>query len=265
MNYKMALISLLIGFAIAGSWYRQRSVWQSTLSTVELIQEQPTTQLEQPVANDSAKTTVKPEQPVAEDKIKTKVIRQLPFATQAPASIWDAWHEEMCEEASMVLWWRYWQQDNRATLPVEEMEQYLQEVAKWERDNLGTDVSTTIAQVKQTLEQYYQIPASQLTLVTVNSEADLQVAVNEGVVIAPFAGKMLNNPHFKNGGPRYHMAVITGFDGSNFITHEVGTRHGSNYKYSGEVLLNALHDFIPEDSGDIMLGEKIILVGKRLP
>ena len=59
----------------------------------------------------------------------------------------------------------------------------------------------------------------------------------------PVAGRELGNPYFSGGGPWYHMLVITGYDGNRFITNDPGTKRGEDYKYSADVLIEAIHDW----------------------
>ncbi|MDO8471829.1 MAG: C39 family peptidase [bacterium] len=276
--FRSFFLSLLVVLAVLTTWYRQRSDWQQTLAAINLNQitvpPTPITAVSAPVAEQPSPTapsvpdsppattpTTPPTTPVV--SLTTTIVRQLPFSSQAPSGNWDAWHEETCEEASLIIAWRYWLNDNRAIIPVDEMEGLLQAVAAYERDTFGTDVSTTIAQMRQTLTDYYQLPAEKLTIQNIASEADLLTAVQQGVVVAPFAGKLLHNPNFRNGGPRYHVAVITGYDGQQFIVHDVGTRNGANYRYTGETLMGALHDYIPENQGDITAGVSRVLILQR--
>lgn len=62
-------------------------------------------------------------------------------------------------------------------------------------------------------------------------------------VIVPAAGRELGNPYFSGEGPWYHMLVITGYDDEDFITNDPGTRRGKDYRYSQQVLMNAIHDW----------------------
>lgn len=262
------ILASLVVLAVVVTWYRQRSDWQQTLSAINIgqiaVQPTPTVITTPPVP--VVDKPIPREPTPATAPIQTgpaTVVRQLPFSSQAPSGNWDAFHEETCEEASLIIAWRYWLSDNRAIIPAVEMEGLLQAVAAYERNTFGTDVSTTIIQMRQTMTDYYQIPAEKLSVQNIVNEAELLTAVRQGVVIAPFAGKLLHNPNFRNGGPRYHVAVITGYDGQQFIVHDVGTRNGANYRYGGDILMGALHDYIPENQGDITAGTPRVLILQR--
>ena len=76
-------------------------------------------------------------------------------------------------------------------------------------------------------------------------------------VIVPAAGRILPNPNFTPPGPKYHMLVIKGYNSTQFITNDQGTRKGDGFVYTYNSLLNALHDW---DPGDILNGRKAVLV-----
>ena len=88
---------------------------------------------------------------------------------------------------------------------------------------------------------------------------DIKRALSEGkAVIMPAAGRMLGNPYFQQPGPLYHMIVIKGYTKTgNFITNDPGTRHGANFIYSPDVLMNAMHDW---NGGDVGNGRKVIII-----
>lgn len=274
------VLTALVVLTVLATWYRQRADWQQTLAAINLSQittstgststtipeiTPPATTPSAPADNQAVpnQTPTPTTSPTVAPPATTTIVRQLPFSSQAPSGNWDVFHEETCEEASMIIAWRYWLSDNRAIIPADEMEGLLQAVAAYERNAFGTDVSTTITQMRQTMTDYYQIPAEKLSVQNIASEAELLTAVQQGVVITPFAGKLLHNPNFRNGGPRYHVAVITGYDGQQYIVHDVGTRNGANYRYTGDTLMGALHDYIPENQGDITAGVPRVLILQR--
>ncbi len=81
-------------------------------------------------------------------------------------------------------------------------------------------------------------------------------------IIAPFAGKKLWNSFFTNGGPRYHMLVIVWYNDSFFITNDVGTSRWKDFAYSYNVIMDSLHDLVPEWEWNIADWAKRVLVIK---
>ena len=53
----------------------------------------------------------------------------------------------------------------------------------------------------------------------------------------------MGNPFFTGEGPLYHMLVLRGYTTTTFIANDPGTRHGENYQYTFDVLMNAIGDW----------------------
>lgn len=172
----------------------------------------------------------------------------MPFYTQAPFSNWDYPWQEACEEASIALVANIYLEKNWTR---EEFNDELLRLVDYEMQTFGAYEHTSVAQTVQMIEDNYGLK----TVVHDNpSYEDLQTALASGhLIVAPFAGKLLGNPNFKNGGPTYHMIVIKGYDAAKnqVVTHDVGTRNGEDYVYTWSVIQNALHDW---NDGDITLG-----------
>lgn len=177
----------------------------------------------------------------------------VPFQSQAPLQNWDALHEEACEEASLILVQRYL--TGQTTSP-QQMEDEIQKLVAWETSH-GYAQDVTASQLKDIAHGVYGLHGSILTHTTADS-IKRQIAVGNPVII-PAAGQMLGNPYFSGQGPPYHMLVIIGYDDSSFITDDVGTKHGANYRYSYSTIENAIHDWTGSNA-TIQSGRKAILV-----
>ncbi len=199
-----------------------------------------------PTAPVEAEWTVKttaPETPtLSETPVELNL--ELAFFTQAPYSNWDYPWQEACEEASVLLVANKLLALNLST---ETYNTELLDIVNWEIDRFGAYEHTTAEQTAEILKERYGLGSKIHDNPTFE---DIQKILNEGhFIIAPFAGKKLNNPNFKNGGPNYHMLVIKGYrkDPAQIVTHDVGTRNGANYVYSWETIQNALHDWSEPD------------------
>lgn len=187
----------------------------------------------------------------------------IPFTSQAPAAIWDADHEEFCEEAAMLMVGRYYQGKNFTNIA--DMENGLHQIKKWEVDNLGFYFDTTAQENAQVLAGVYRLKVELLRNPTITQ---IKTAIAAGhPVIVPTAGRELGNPNFKTPGPIYHNLVIRGYtkDGK-FITNDPGTRKGVQYVYRQQVVMDAIHNWVPRGdrkiaaNGDVVQGERIVLV-----
>ena len=178
---------------------------------------------------------------------------EMPFYTQAPHSNWDYPWQEACEEASVLLTANLLLNLN---LGLEDYNTELLRLVDWEMEYFGAYEHTDVYQTAEMLMINYGLSS---ILHQDPTFEDIQtILANGNLIIAPFAGKLLGNPNFRNGGPVYHMLVIKGYDADamQIVTHDVGTRNGSNYVYNWSVIENALHSWHDDD---ILLGEKTLI------
>lgn len=168
----------------------------------------------------------------------------MPFFTQAPHSNWDYPWQEACEEASVLLVANLYQD---LQFDTETYNRALLDLVDWEMATFGAYEHTTVAQTLQMMEENYGLEG---VVHEDPSFEDIQAILNRGnLIIAPFAGKLLGNPNYKNGGPLYHMMVIKGYDieKNQIVTHDVGTRNGADYVYDWAIIELALHDWHDTD------------------
>jgi len=171
--------------------------------------------------------------------LKQSVNLPVAFASQAPFGVWDELHGEACEEASMIMAVKYFNDD---ALTAHIMEQELLSLVKWETAQ-GYKVDVTVSEAVEILRDHLGLSA---TVVTDVSTDRIKKELSAGkLVIVPAAGRELGNPYFTSPGPIYHMLVIRGYDGGTgeFITNDPGTKRGEGYRYRYQVLLSAVHDW----------------------
>lgn len=181
---------------------------------------------------------------------------KVPFAPQAPFANWDALHEEACEEMSLIMVHHFLE---GTPLSRETAEKEVQDMIAWERENGYAD-DVTAEQLGVIAEALYGYRVRVLTDVAAE---DLRVELSKGhPIIIPVAGRSLKNPFFSGDGPWYHVLVVTGYDERGFITNDPGTRHGEQYWYKSDVLMNALHDWTGVKE-EIATGAKNALVVER--
>lgn len=201
--------------------------------------------------NENTNAAPPPVSPVT--SIPEKASVKVPFTTQAPGANWDALHEEACEEASLIMYYHFLKNTDIAS--PESAEKEIQDLVAWETNN-GYAVDVTVAELSEIASRYYHINSGRVIKnVTIN---DIKKEIAGGrPVIVPAAGKMLDNPNFRNGGPKYHMLVIKGYDKDGFITNDPGTRKGEYFRYTYDNLYNAIHDW---NQDNILNGAKNVLV-----
>lgn len=189
--------------------------------------------------------------PARAPSLPASVNLAVPFTSQAPLSNWDAVHEETCEEASLAMADAFF--DGRSFTP-QSAEDELLALVEWQKQRFGYFESTTAEEVALTYWEYYGRQAEVIATVDVPG---IKRALAAGkLVILPVYGRGFN-PFFRQPGPVYHMLVVKGYTGSRFITNDPGTRHGAEYPYTFEHLLEAVHDW---NGGDVLNGQKAMII-----
>ena len=177
----------------------------------------------------------------------------VPFTPQAPLAKWSEPYQDACEEASMLIAAEYFKGNKQLQLNPTYADKEILKLVAWEGEHdYATDV--TAAEVVSILADYYHLQAQ---VVPFEASALRQALLVHKVVIVPAAGRSLGNPYFTAPGPLYHMLVVNGFAGTEFITNDPGTKRGENYRYNEGVLAGAAHDW---NGGDVTHGQPLMVV-----
>ncbi len=185
---------------------------------------------------------------------------KLPFYPQAPYWDWNQPRQDACEEASIILT-AYGIKNKSLSLP--EFKNEILTLVRIQNDMFWSYVDTTIQQTKKLYDVYYWVWATEI-LYNPTVKGLKEKLSSWHVIIAPFAWKLLGNIYYSNWWPRYHMLVIIWYDQTWFYTHDVGTKNWASYWYEEDILLHALHDFVPISWWDIINWEKkVLLVSKN--
>lgn len=179
----------------------------------------------------------------------------VPFTTQAPQANWDMPYQEACEEASILMVSGYYKGDT-GTYVSSTADRMILDLIAFEELKFGFGPDMTAQQTAHVIELFDSSLDAEVFFVT--STDSIKNYVARGIpVIVPADGKTLPNPNFRNGGPVYHMLVITGYTEKEFITNDPGTRKGYDYVYTQEELMNSIHDW---NSGDVPNGDRVMLI-----
>lgn len=257
MRPKIAIILIII-FILTGCG-KQSTFVSVNLSAPVLetkITNQPKLNQSRAVKTNTNQTTTSPV-PVKVE-IPSKLELKVAFAPQAPFGNWDELHEEACEEASMIIAAKYF-----SNQPLDEaiMEEEIIKLDKWEKDH-SYKIDLSAEETAQVLRNYFKLSAQVSAEVSVDR---IKYELSQGnLIIVPAAGRALQNPYFRSPGPIYHMLVIKGYNNSEFIVNEVGTKRGDSFKYKYQTLLNAIHDWEPTWSHYEITDEQMNAQPKRM-
>ncbi|HKL43991.1 MAG TPA: hypothetical protein VJ892_01800 [Candidatus Absconditabacterales bacterium] len=165
-------------------------------------------------------------------------IQNMDFFSQSPYGNRNQPYQDACEEASLLIG-QYYIKGIKKTK--EEYNKDLLAMVELEMEMLGYFESTTIMEMKQIINR--RDPSISARIIEHPTIHDLEREISQNnVVVAPFYGKGLGNPHYALGGPEYHFLVIKGYTTDSFITHDVGTMHGANRHYNKNLIMENIHD-----------------------
>ena len=185
------------------------------------------------------------------DKLPVSVNLAVPFTSQAPEGNWEQPWQDACEEAAILMLDAYYKQYTLSPLFAAGE---LVKMVEWE-ESKGWGRSIAITDVAKVGEYFIGSKGRIITNPTVTEIKTLLAAGHP--VLAMADGKMLENPYFSNGGPEYHALIIRGYTPTHFITNDPGTKHGEEFVYSYENVMESLHDW---NDGDVQNGMPVILV-----
>ncbi len=186
--------------------------------------------------------TSTPPSPVAPSAtLPVSINLAVPFTSQAPYAVWDAFHNDACEEASVLMVTRFWQ--GKALAGPADVEAELQGMKAYEDQTFGYDQDTSAEQTAKILTDYYHIANVEVRYDITLEDIKREVLGGHPVIV-PASGRDLHNPFYKQPGPVYHMLVIKGVtaDGK-FITNDPGTRRGADFVYGQAALYGAINDW----------------------
>jgi hypothetical protein len=169
------------------------------------------------------------------------LVLQIPFSSQAPNGNWD--NNEDCEETSIIMANAFLSGNTENVLSAALVAEAIENLKKWEQENLGYNKDTGADATALMAEQVYGLKIRQI----VNfSEQDLKHELNRRrPILMPVNAKLLDTPKYRDMPAFYHMIVVRGYNQNEkgFIVNDPGTEDGNGNAYSFETLKNAATDW----------------------
>lgn len=200
-----------------------------------------------------AKSIPTPITPTVAEKPPVTLPLKVPFTSQAPLTIWDPLHEEACEEASLLMVY-YYRTGQKFASPLE-TDTEIKKLIAWEESN-GYKVDLTAKELVAVANGYMKLKTGRLIISPTIDQLKAELKAGRPVIV-PAAGRELKNPNFTAPGPIYHMLVLKSYDENGFIVNDPGTRRGENYHYGFKTIMDAMHDWDPDN---ILNGQKAVVV-----
>lgn len=189
-------------------------------------------------ASSSASSNSPPVQPGQPKSILLNV----PFFSQAPYGEWsDLIFENACEEASAIMA-MHWV--NQTTVTRDQAKQEILALTEFEDKTYGQAYDRSAQDATKMIKDYFGYSAVSVKL-NISTKDIKQEILKSHLIIVPVNGQILKNPYYSGAGPYHHMLVVIGFDDKTdeFITNDVGTRHGQNYRYAESRFQASLQDY----------------------
>lgn len=190
------------------------------------------------------------------------ILQSVSFFAQAPFGEWsDPIYQNGCEEAAIIMAMS-WVRDVPETKEQAKID--IAAITQFEDATYGPAVDRSAADTVRLLKDYYGYQNVEAR--SAISTKDIKAEILKGnLLIVPINGQILKNPFYTPPGPEHHMIVVIGYDGSTdeFITNDIGTRHGEKYRYSALRLEAALQDYPTGDHLPSVPGATAMIVVKK--
>lgn len=174
--------------------------------------------------------------------VKAKTNLSVPFSAQAPYGTWEQPWQDACEETAILMVDRFYQHKNLGT---ETAYQEILRILRIKENAFGQSYDENAQTVADIINNFFPWEAHIVVRPTIDR---IKNEIDAGrPVIVPAYGKGLLNPYFTDGGPYYHMNVISGYDDetNEFIVQEPGTSAGLDFRYPYDRIIDAMHDYLP--------------------
>lgn len=179
----------------------------------------------------------------------------VPFSAQAPFGDWKQPWFDACEETSLVMVDNYFRSAN---LSSQRAHDEILKIFDYKNNTLGASYDEGVDKMLFLISNLFDWQAQKISNPSLNL---IKQEIDNGrPIIAPVAGDLLDNPHFRGSVP-YHVLVIKGYDDETqeFIVNDPGTFYGASYRYSYSIIMSAIHDFVARDAQQMLLGAKYVI------
>lgn len=210
------------------------------------------------IATSTEKKEEEEKKPEANKNIPAKINLDVPFTSQAPEKNWEQPWQDACEEAAVLMLAGYYKDFGLS--PLFTKDEIIKMVA-WQEEK-GWGRSIEIEKIKELTQEFVvkQLKNKTQAIKIIENptiEQIKQYVANGTPVYVVADGKVLPNPHFRNGGPEYHALIIRGYTEDSFITNDPGTQFGKNFSYAYNDLMKSIRDW---NGGDVKNGRKAVLI-----
>lgn len=185
-------------------------------------------------------------------------IIDVPYTSQAPEGDWHEPWQNACEESVITMVDAFY---NRYPLSTDKSRDQILEVFRIKNHYIGSSLDESVETMTALINNFFKWEVYEVVNPTL-SQLKHELDVGRPVIV-PVSGRQLENPNFLRTGPVYHVLLLVGYDEETqeFITHEPGTTHGEDYRYSYATIMSAMHDYLPENK--TLEGRRVVLFTQK--
>lgn len=188
-----------------------------------------------------------------------KKLLDIKFIPQAPFHDWEEPWQNACEEAAVLN--TYYYLEGKQNISNDQIRDDIQAMVNWQVRYFGQHKDLNIAEVAVVIKQYL---GYDYKIIEIKSIDDIKKEIDRGnPIVIPAAGRILQNEHFTQPAPVYHMLTVIGYTQNKIITNDPGTQFGEKLEYSYENIMASIHDWeegVKEDPDLIVEGEQVGIV-----
>lgn len=194
-----------------------------------------------------------------DNSIPSKKLLDVQFIPQAPFHDWEEPWQNACEEAAVLN--SYYYLEGAQNISNDQIRDDIQAMIDWQVGYFGKHKDLNIAEVAVVTRKYL---GYDYKIIEIESIDDIKQEIDNGnPVVIPAAGRILENEHFIQPAPVYHMLTVIGYTQDKIITNDPGTQFGENMEYSYENIFESIHNWeegAKEDPDLMMKGKKVGIV-----
>ena len=181
------------------------------------------------------------------------------FIPQAPFHDWEEPWQNSCEEAAIFN--SYYYLEGLQNISKEQIRDDIQAMIDWQVGYFGKHKDLNIEEIAVVIKKYLGYEYKIIEIISID---DIKKEISDGnPVVIPAAGRILENEHFTQPAPVYHMLTVIGYTKDKIITNDPGTQFGEKMEYSYENIMESIHDWVEgakEDPDLMMNGKKVGIV-----
>ncbi len=178
----------------------------------------------------------------------------VPFTSQAPTGNWSEPWKNACEETSIYMVSSFYTDD---TIKRDQAIKHIKEIIAAKNKEFKVSADESLEKISELIALLGFPWKTEVVENPSIEDIKKQLAKNQPIIAPVFAPAL----HYAEGGPDYHVMVITGYDDktNEFIVNDPAFKNGKGIRFKYDVFMKAIHDL---DQINYRAGRKALLFTK---